>query len=290
MRSCIACLRSACSTAAAQNGLREGTAAGSPTVRRQYCSALGQLAKIAQRTQLQKLLEWTRDLYEAGGAGRHTAALLCLELVRAASEAITPFHVDLLPLVFVGAHDAEKEVATAFNDCWEDAVPARASGVALWAKEILVRVFALLESDDYVNKRVSLATLDEMLSLCGRQGSFATPHGRVRVPGPRVDGRVARAARAASRVVRARAVFGAGARAHLYAAAGRARGGSAPRAARAIHRRRRQRGCARDRVRGDGRVRATPSTSRYVWPRRPRCAPWSWRATAACAASTRCRS
>ena len=39
-----------------------------------------------------------------------------------------------------------------------------------------MRVFALLQSDDYVNKRVSLATLDEMLSLCGRQGSFSTPH------------------------------------------------------------------------------------------------------------------
>jgi hypothetical protein len=37
--------------------------ASSPSIRKLYCSALGQLAKVAKKAQLTKLLDSIRDMY-----------------------------------------------------------------------------------------------------------------------------------------------------------------------------------------------------------------------------------
>jgi proteasome component ECM29 len=73
----------------------------------------------------------TLDIVDDCTVGQ-VAATLCQELARCALETIRPYSVDFLPLVFIGRHDGEKEVATQFAECWEDAVSAgRASAVCL---------------------------------------------------------------------------------------------------------------------------------------------------------------
>jgi hypothetical protein len=160
---------------ALQTGLREGAASTSPTVRRQYCAALGQLAKVAKKSQVQKMIEWVCSLYsneKSDSTARSVAAILCLELVRAAPEAVSVYHSDLIPLVFLASYDSDKEVSTAMTDCLDESVPSRSAGASLWANEIIQLCFKFLASDDWLQKRAAIAALDSLICLVGKSPNF----------------------------------------------------------------------------------------------------------------------
>lgn len=52
---------------------------------------------------------------------RQLAALLCRDLARGAPEVATRHASQLVPLAWIGSHDEDKEVATLFESCWEEA-------------------------------------------------------------------------------------------------------------------------------------------------------------------------
>ena len=69
------------------------------------------------------MLEWVNEFYASDqrpdGSFRLTSSLMCLELSKVAQEAIKPYMVDWVPLVFIGLHDPDKDTAQNFADSWE---------------------------------------------------------------------------------------------------------------------------------------------------------------------------
>lgn len=97
----------------------------SPVVRKMYAAAIGHVTLLASSDAIQRIVSQLKDLYlksmESDDAdARIVAGTTILEMAKRARENIKDSWADILPHVFLGARDSNKDVQTVYKDAWDE--------------------------------------------------------------------------------------------------------------------------------------------------------------------------
>jgi hypothetical protein len=93
-------------------------------------------------------------------------------IVRRATSNAKHFATELIPVVFVGLFDADKDVDKSWTEAWEELSPGKESGARLYLKEIAALTATLFASSSWGLKKQAIRAMDELVKLCKEE--FAT--------------------------------------------------------------------------------------------------------------------
>lgn len=163
------------------------------TLRKTYAVSIGYLGSVCTNDTLNKLIEDLRKMYvgaatsDGGDASSSDdpdagliPALTLRELSRHASDAFKSNCLDsALPLAYYGMHDANKEVADAWKDVWEDNTAGASSALRMYINECVALLGALVGgSSSWTVKKQAGETVKDLAKALsgGTGGSVLVPH------------------------------------------------------------------------------------------------------------------
>lgn len=146
----------------------------SNTIKKLYCTCIAHVVKVAKQAQVNSTLELLKKLCSGEAPSRATGSVLALELSKICLDAIKPFFQDVLPLIFFGLNSLETDVAKNFNEAWEECVPGHTNGLKLYLKELFAHSSKYLLNEDWVLKRMSLKSLNAIITGIGEEDAFIT--------------------------------------------------------------------------------------------------------------------
>ena len=165
-----------------QSARRDGSAAE----RKARASAIAHLAKYAPPSSVTPLVEACMrsvtgdgDVDESRGSDLSSASI-ARELHRSAPDAAKAFQSDFVPIAFILRLDSNKELASLWQEVWEESAPVPSAAFELFRKDIVQLVVGLLRSNQWT-RRVqgcraceSLAENDRALKLRDNAGVVVT--------------------------------------------------------------------------------------------------------------------
>ncbi|TPX72617.1 hypothetical protein CcCBS67573_g05715 [Chytriomyces confervae] len=136
----------------------------SPAVRKSFATAIGHIAKLCTIPALQRLITHFKNTYtdSEDEDTRSVAGIAILEISRFSSDMFANLGSEILPLAYLGRHDANQTIKTTWTEVWEENTAGATGAVKLYLSEIMLLCSTLLTSTPSwnVKKQVGLALGD----------------------------------------------------------------------------------------------------------------------------------
>ncbi|KAJ3137196.1 hypothetical protein HK100_000877 [Physocladia obscura] len=136
----------------------------SPAVRKSFATAIGHIAKLCSVPSLQRLIRHLQTMYTTSEEedSRSVPGIAILEISRFSSDAFVKLNSEILPLAYIGRHDANLVIKTAWSEVWEENTAAASSAVKLHLSELLSLCTTLLGTTPSwtVKKQIGLSLRD----------------------------------------------------------------------------------------------------------------------------------
>ncbi|KAG0371099.1 hypothetical protein BGZ54_000043 [Gamsiella multidivaricata] len=136
----------------------------SPAVRKSYAVAAGYLSRLATDAALVKFIERLDSFYLETEEDelRSIAAITAREISKNASDRFKGVASAILPTVYYGTFDANKDISGVWKDIWEEHTTGSSSAVKLYAKENIVLLSAQITSASWNAKKQAAKGLKAM--------------------------------------------------------------------------------------------------------------------------------
>ncbi|KAG0202738.1 hypothetical protein BGX28_004843 [Mortierella sp. GBA30] len=143
----------------------------SPAVRKSYAVAAGYMSRLATDTALVKLIDRLGVYYldTEDEELRSISAITVREISKNASDRFKDVASAILPTVYYGSFDPNRDVGNIWKDIWEEQTTGSSSAVKLYADEIITLLSAQLTSASWNAKKqsaISLKAASEMIDFC----------------------------------------------------------------------------------------------------------------------------
>ena len=141
----------------------------SAATRKAFAVACGSVAKYATDAQVRKLLLDSVALYssENDRDKRMVSALLLKELSRQAADIFKGNYTLILPITFVARFDEEKDIASIFEEIWEDNTSSASVTLTLYMQEIVKLLKEGIGSSSWTEKQKTARALSKLADTAG---------------------------------------------------------------------------------------------------------------------------
>lgn len=142
----------------------------SPAVRKSYAVAVGYLCRLTTDAELVKFIG-RLDGYYLGTEEedlRSIAAITAREISKNASDRFKGVASAILPTVFYGTFDNNKDISGIWKEVWEEHTTGSSSAVKLHADEILQQLSVQMTSASWNAKKQSAAALKAVAEVMGK--------------------------------------------------------------------------------------------------------------------------
>eukprot|EP01114_Cavostelium_apophysatum_P005403 TRINITY_DN1633_c0_g5_i1.p1 TRINITY_DN1633_c0_g5~~TRINITY_DN1633_c0_g5_i1.p1 ORF type:complete len:992 (-),score=360.72 TRINITY_DN1633_c0_g5_i1:43-3018(-) len=138
----------------------------SPSVRKNFASALANVAQLASKKAIKQLVDRLKELYadSENDENRSTCAVAFYELVKRAPAAMRDFYPDILPLIYGARHDPSEEVAKMFKDVWAE---CSIGGLRSYIPNIISFVETSMNAQTWILKKQAGLTVKELADSAG---------------------------------------------------------------------------------------------------------------------------
>ncbi|KAF9363389.1 hypothetical protein BGX34_004264 [Mortierella sp. NVP85] len=136
----------------------------SPAVRKSYAVAVGYLARVTTDGALVKFIERLDSFYldTEEEELRSISAITTREISKNASDRFKSVASAIMPTVFYGTFDTNKDISGVWNDVWEEHTAGSSAAVKLYAPEIVDLLSKQLKSASWNAKKQSAMALKAM--------------------------------------------------------------------------------------------------------------------------------
>ncbi|KFH67585.1 hypothetical protein MVEG_06317 [Podila verticillata NRRL 6337] len=148
----------------------------SPAVRKSYAVAVGYLCRLTTDAELVKFIG-RLDGYYLGTEEedlRSIAAITAREISKNASDRFKGVASAILPTVFYGTFDSNKDISGIWKEVWEEHTTGSSSAVKLHADEILKQLSVQMTSASWNAKKQSAAALKAVAEVMDLSNSMET--------------------------------------------------------------------------------------------------------------------
>jgi len=136
----------------------------SAAVRQSYSQLLGFMCRLAAPKSVQKLLQSLKEVYgksEADDvASRSVVGHTLFELSKTAASQLQPYYSEVVPLVFLARHEADKSAKKLFEDTWIE----MGCSLSLYLKEIITEINSALGSESWTMKKQGATAISTLFS------------------------------------------------------------------------------------------------------------------------------
>ncbi|XP_050238689.1 uncharacterized protein LOC126688135 isoform X2 [Mercurialis annua] len=139
----------------------------SAVARRTFAGACAMVLKHAGPSQAQKLIEDTIALHSGEGNAQISCGLLLKSYSSVASDVVSGYHAETLPVIFISRFDDDKNVAGLFEELWEDNTSGERVTVQLYIGEIVSLICEGLSSSSWARKRKSAQAISKLSEILG---------------------------------------------------------------------------------------------------------------------------
>ncbi|KAJ3390388.1 hypothetical protein HDU84_007518 [Entophlyctis sp. JEL0112] len=133
----------------------------SHAVRKSFATAVGHIAKLCSIQAVQRLIGSMRTVYTDSEESemRSVPGIVALEMSRFSNDMFAKLNSEILPLAFVGRHDADSGIKTVWTEVWEENTASASNAVKLYMEELLQLCSTLLSTTPSWNikKQVGLS-------------------------------------------------------------------------------------------------------------------------------------
>ncbi|KAI7869867.1 proteasome stabiliser-domain-containing protein [Spinellus fusiger] len=145
--------------------------AKNPAVRKSFATATGYVARLASFDTTVSFINHLKKLYikEQDEEYHLSSAITALEMTRFATDRMNAVATDIVPLIYYGEHDPEKNLSDLWKEAWESLTSGTRSRVNLYMDEIIQFVQPLLSSSSWKVKQTAALTIAD-LCKSGSQG------------------------------------------------------------------------------------------------------------------------
>ncbi|KAG0293348.1 hypothetical protein BGZ98_002211, partial [Dissophora globulifera] len=149
----------------------------SPAVRKSYAVAVGYLSRLVTDAALVKLIERLDGYYldTEEEELRSIAAITAREISKNASDRFKGVASAILPTVYYGTFDANKDISGIWKEVWEEHTTGASTAVKLYAVEIVQLLSRQLTSSSWNAKKQSamaLKAMSEVMNMTGNMGTL----------------------------------------------------------------------------------------------------------------------
>ncbi|KAI9262019.1 proteasome stabiliser-domain-containing protein [Sporodiniella umbellata] len=136
-------------------------------IRKSYATAIGYVCGVASRDRLLSLIKHLKKLYveEEDEEAKAGSAVTAVEISRFAKDQANAVASSLVPLIYFGKNDPEKEIKELWKAAWEHLTSGVNSMVTLYVSEILAFVQPLLTSPSWGVKQTAALTIADMCTV-----------------------------------------------------------------------------------------------------------------------------
>ncbi|ORX62567.1 ARM repeat-containing protein [Hesseltinella vesiculosa] len=141
-----------------------------PVIRKTFATATGYVCQLATYDRLLSLVKHLKKLYvEETDEDCHTAsAVTSMEITRFATDRMKSIASEIVPLIYFGEHDPDKDLKKVWAAAWENLTSGTRSMVSLHVEEILQFIQPLLNSASWKVKQTAALTLADMCKSAGK--------------------------------------------------------------------------------------------------------------------------
>lgn len=141
-----------------------------PVIRKSYATAIGYVCQLATYDRLISVVKHLKKLYieEEDEDSKAGSAVTVVEITRFATDRANSIATAIVPLIFFGEHDPEKNLNKLWKQAWENLTSGTRSMVTLYADEILEFVQPLLTSSSWKIKQTAALTIADMCKSSGK--------------------------------------------------------------------------------------------------------------------------
>ncbi|KAL0086564.1 proteasome stabiliser-domain-containing protein [Phycomyces blakesleeanus] len=152
-----------------------------PAVRKSFATATGYVCQLASFDKLVSLIKHLKKLYlEDEDENAHAAsAVTIVEMTRFATDRMNAVATEIVPLIYYGEHDPDKNLKALWKDAWENLTSGTRSMVTLYTDEIITFVQPFLSSSSWKVKQTSALTIAD---LCKSGGNGVSKHASKLMP------------------------------------------------------------------------------------------------------------
>lgn len=138
-------------------------------LQKSFASACGYLAKMCSSMTMEKFIVHVRGMYcdKTELESRLGATLIFSEISKHSPDVFKQFESDILPIAFLGTHDADETVKKVWSEVWEANISRPSTAVKMFAKEIVELVTSSLKSQSWPIKTQAALTISAMSTLLG---------------------------------------------------------------------------------------------------------------------------
>ncbi|KAH7302077.1 hypothetical protein KP509_23G055400 [Ceratopteris richardii] len=140
----------------------------SPAARQALVSACVSVAKYADNTQVQSLVEDVITLFNENIPNtKITSALLLKGLSNQAHNIFVGYHALVLPSAFIARFDDDKTVSNMFEELWEESISGESIALQLYAAEIVQLAIKGLSNTSWTHKKRCARALTRLAETAG---------------------------------------------------------------------------------------------------------------------------
>ncbi|KAI9024387.1 proteasome stabiliser-domain-containing protein [Phycomyces nitens] len=152
-----------------------------PAVRKSFATATGYVCQLASFDKVVSLIKHLKKLYlEDEDEHSHAAsAVTVVEMTRFATDRMNAVATEIVPLIYYGEHDPDKNLKALWKDAWENLTSGTRSMVTLYTDEIITFVQPFLSSSSWKVKQTSALTIAD---LCKSGGNGVAKHASKLMP------------------------------------------------------------------------------------------------------------
>ncbi|MCL7022732.1 hypothetical protein MKW94_004116 [Papaver nudicaule] len=139
----------------------------SGAAKRAFASACGILLKYVPSTQAQKLIEDTTALHTGDRNSQISCAVLLKSYANWAADVVNGYGATIIPVNFVARFEDDKDVASLFEELWEENTSSERVTLELYLAEIVALICEGMMSSSWASKKKSAKAIRKLSEVLG---------------------------------------------------------------------------------------------------------------------------